>query len=530
MRKLTLRKQFFLVFFTIIFIGLISAFSSLRALSQIKSDMDEIVTKNEKITEIANKISSELRIGIETTLTTMVVSDPTQAKAAADRGLAARDRFFSLVDQLIKLTKDNPKASELVGKFLQTAQTRGDPDFKKFIQLWQEGKKEEAGTWLAERTTVSLTAVQDTIQQVLAYYEKHTQEMVAASKEQHSKAQAIAITCFAVSTLFSFAMAFFINNRLYQSLGAEPSELDTYAQRVALGDLTPNELKSNIASRSVYASLIKMQKNIANIVVNIQKSSENVANSSSEIALGNSDLSARTETQAGNLQHTATSMEKIASAIRTNADGAKNATHLAQATAQAAHQGGELVENVVITMQEISKSSQSISEIIGVIDGIAFQTNILALNAAVEAARAGEDGRGFAVVAGEVRSLAQRSAEAAKQIKTLINASVQSVNSGVERANNAGLAMHNIVKQVQQVNDLIMEMSSAISQQTDEVEQVGNAIKYLDQVTQQNAALVEESAAAAESLKQQAVHLAEAVSIFKLPSASSSTALALNGH
>ncbi|PTT34876.1 methyl-accepting chemotaxis protein [Acidovorax sp. HMWF018] len=263
-------------------------------------------------------------------------------------------------------------------------------------------------------------------------------------------------------------------------------------------------------------SLDEMQQNLSRIVGHVRSGSENVATASSEIAQGNNDLSARTEQQASALQETAASMEQLNSTVRQNADNARQANQLAQSASTVAVHGGEVVSQVVDTMKGIHDSSSKIADIIGVIDGIAFQTNILALNAAVEAARAGEQGRGFAVVASEVRSLAGRSADAAKQIKTLINDSVERVAAGTTLVDQAGATMTEVVGAIKRVTDLMGEISAASSEQSQGVAQVGEAVTQMDQVTQQNAALVEEMAAAAASLNNQAQDLVSTVAFFKL--------------
>ena len=248
----------------------------------------------------------------------------------------------------------------------------------------------------------------------------------------------------------------------------------------------------------------------------MRHASDAIASGSAEIASGNANLSARTEQQASSLQETSASMTEMNDRLQGNAETARQATQLATSASTAATKGGEVVGQVVATMDDISESSRKISDIIGVIDGIAFQTNILALNAAVEAARAGEQGRGFAVVAGEVRTLAQRSAEAAKQIKDLIGASVDKVEAGARLVNEAGGAMDEIVNQVRRVSDLISEISASTLEQTAGIGMVSNAVAQLDSTTQQNAALVEESAAAAASLEQQAKRLSDVVRVFRL--------------
>jgi methyl-accepting chemotaxis protein len=259
-----------------------------------------------------------------------------------------------------------------------------------------------------------------------------------------------------------------------------------------------------------------MKDRLAQIVGNVRQGSQGVSTASAEIAQGNNNLSARTEQQASALEETAASMEELSATVRQNADNAKRANQLAQSASTVAIRGGEVVNQVVATMKGINDSSRKIADIIGVIDGIAFQTNILALNAAVEAARAGEQGRGFAVVASEVRSLAGRSAEAAKEIKNLITDSVQRVELGSTLVDQAGVTMTEVVGSIKRVTDIMGEISIASSEQSQGVGQVSEAVTQMDHVTQQNAALVEEMAAAADSLKAQAQELVASVSVFKL--------------
>jgi methyl-accepting chemotaxis protein len=289
------------------------------------------------------------------------------------------------------------------------------------------------------------------------------------------------------------------------------------AETVAAGDLTARvDATHRDECGHLLAALMRMTTNLARIVGDVRQASDSIATGSSQIATGNADLSQRTEEQASNLQQTAASMEQLTATVKNNADAAHQARQLAESARQAADRGGQVVGEVVSTMAEITASSRKIADIIGVIDGIAFQTNILALNAAVEAARAGEQGRGFAVVAGEVRTLAQRSGEAAREIKSLIGASVQRVEAGSALVGDAGGAIGEIVERVRRVNDLVGEISAASVEQSAGIGQVGDAVAQLDHVTQQNAALVEESAAAAESLRQQAAQMTHAVSIFRL--------------
>jgi methyl-accepting chemotaxis protein len=289
------------------------------------------------------------------------------------------------------------------------------------------------------------------------------------------------------------------------------------AQAVAAGDLTqPIEAHSTNEIGQLLSAQKSMVDSLTRVVSGVRGNAESVATASAQIAQGNLDLSQRTEQQASALEETSASMEQMGSSASQNADNAREATRLATHASSVARQGGDVVGRVVQTMRDINDSSRKIGDIIGVIDGIAFQTNILALNAAVEAARAGEQGRGFAVVAGEVRNLAQRSAEAAKEIRVLIGASVDRVEQGTALVDQAGTTMHEIVSSIQRVNDIVGEISNASAEQSDGVGQVSEAINQMDHTTQQNAALVEESAAAAASLKTQANRLVKAVEQFKL--------------
>lgn len=326
----------------------------------------------------------------------------------------------------------------------------------------------------------------------------------------------------AISFTISFAafICFKTYQAIWQQLGAEPSALREAVGRVASGDLSV-QISNTCSSDSVLGAISKMQSELINIVGAVRMNAECVATASSEIAQGNLDLSQRTEMQASALQQTASTMGELGNTVNRNSENAKQANKLALEASDIASRGGAVVGEVVDTMRGINESSSRISDIIGVIDGIAFQTNILALNAAVEAARAGEQGRGFAVVATEVRSLARRSADAAREIKTLISASVDRVEQGSALVDQAGKTMVEIVDSIKRVTEIVGDISSASIEQNSGVGQIGKAILDMDQSTQQNAALVEQSAAAAESLQRQASELVEIVGTFRLGAASS---------
>jgi methyl-accepting chemotaxis protein len=301
-----------------------------------------------------------------------------------------------------------------------------------------------------------------------------------------------------------------------KSLGGEPDYAANIAGRIADGDLTAKvDVKQGDKSSLLYA-MRRMQEGLTRTVTTVRRGVDEINVGSKEIAAGNTDLSSRTEQQAASLEETAASMEELASTVKQNAENARQANQLAASASEVAVRGGSAVSEVVDTMQAISASSNKISEIVSVIDGIAFQTNILALNAAVEAARAGEQGKGFAVVAGEVRTLAQRSAQAAKEIKHLIEDSVNKVAIGSDQVERAGTTMQEIVASVKRVTDIMGEISAASEEQSGGIDQVNRAVSQMDEVTQQNAALVEQAAAAAGSLEEQAKQLAHAVSVFKL--------------
>ena len=305
---------------------------------------------------------------------------------------------------------------------------------------------------------------------------------------------------------------------LFPKKNSRSAEVSAITQQISQGDLSATiSLQANDQSSLLHA-IKTMRDSLAAIVANVRQSSEGVATASAEIAQGNHDLSARTEQQAGSIEKTTASMHELDATVKQNADSARQANQLASHASTVAVSGGQVVSQVVETMRGINESSRRISDIISVIDGIAFQTNILALNAAVEAARGGEQGRGLAVVASEVRSLAGRSAEAAKEIKSLINASVERVEQGTNLVDRAGVTMTEVVDSIRRVTDIMGEISSASDAQALGVSEVGEAITQMDQSTQQNAALVEEMAAAASSLTNQAQELVQVVAVFKLGS------------
>jgi methyl-accepting chemotaxis protein len=384
------------------------------------------------------------------------------------------------------------------------------------IALIKEGKKDEAFAYLVDVTIPARNALLKELRagaKIQSDGLSHDIDDVEQTVNTTSNLIAGLALAIAVALLgFSTYVAQVLRRRV--------TAARTVAERVRDGDLTMAMADdSQDEFTPLLAAMSDMQTALSRVVADVRQGADSVSTASAEIAQGNADLSGRTEQQASALEQTSSSMEQLGSTARQNADNARTASQLAASASGVAVQGGEVVGQVVQTMKDINESSRRISDIIGVIDGIAFQTNILALNAAVEAARAGEQGRGFAVVAGEVRNLAQRSAEAAKEIKGLINASVERVEQGSALVDRAGSTMQEIVQSIQRVTDIVGEISSASGEQNAGVALVGNAVTQMDQSTQQNAALVEQSAAAAASLQQQAQYLVQAVSVFKLSGA-----------
>ena len=452
---------------------------------------------------------------------TTVSSDPAMAemfKQPITDGMARISELQKRLEGMDKteaeiaaLARIGELRKDVLQKLAQVNKLKADEDYAGAAQAMRNVFNPAVGPYLA--------AVRD--------FGSMQADILKAAQAEQAKERASSIVVAAIQVgLLVLAIAvgaFFLIRNIRQPL----NETMAFAERMAAGDLTAtlnNDRGDEFGAMT--RALGTMRDRLVSVVADVKRGTENITVAAKEISTGNNDLSSRTEQTASNLQQTAASMEQMSGAIKQSADSARVANQLADVAGQSAQKGGSVVNQVVSTMEEINQASRKINDIIGVIDGIAFQTNILALNAAVEAARAGEQGRGFAVVAGEVRNLAQRSAQAAKEIKGLIGASVDKVTVGTELVNQAGQTMSEIVENVVRVRDIIGEIASASGEQAEGVNQINAAVSNLDQMTQQNAALVEESAAAASSMNDQAARLAEVVRIFRLDGGASSASIA----
>ena len=433
--------------------------------------------------------------------------------AKMDKAVAANNDRMKQLEALV----NTPQGKELFKAMTDTRAAYGKARGEA-VRLLREGQAEAASTLTLGDLRTKQNQFFDAITKMVELQQDLLEKSGTEAKQDAATAIKVTLGVALAVLGLAVAMTWLITRSVLGELGGELAEAREAAQRIAQGDLAQPLPVREGDVHSLFAALQAMQRSLADTVATVRQGSESVATASAQIAQGNQDLSSRTEEQASALEETAATMEELNSTVRNNADNAKQADQLAQAAAGIATRGGEVVGQVVSTMQGINDSSRRIGDILGVIDGIAFQTNILALNAAVEAARAGEQGRGFAVVAGEVRSLAQRSAEAAKEIKGLISRNVEQVEQGTALVDQAGKTMDEIVSSIRRVSDIVGEISSATTEQASGIDQVGEAVGQMDQVTQQNAALVEESAAAAESLETQARHLVQAVAVFKLAS------------
>ncbi|MFM0331892.1 methyl-accepting chemotaxis protein [Paraburkholderia strydomiana] len=507
--------------------GLLTAFMLVLAaiafygLSELDASLDGIARVNNEETRLANELRSSIQDRAIALRNLALISDPRDVAQEAERMKKQDQLYADAFQQLSRMFAEPgtaPKERSLLDQIKQDEAAAMAPQRKAMdlalahdtagaMQELLQNARPPQRVWLAR--AVELAALED-------QQNKEARENAVAT---YAKVRTMVAVIAAIAVLLGILTAALISRSILRQLGGEPSAAQEMAAQIAEGNLTVSVQVAPGDRTSLMASLEAMREKLTSIVSGIKTSAESISVAAGEIAQGNQDLSQRTEEQAASLQQTAASMEELTSTVRNNTDNARQGSTLASAASATAASGGEVVQQVVATMQDISSSSTKVTEIISVIEGIAFQTNILALNAAVEAARAGEDGRGFAVVAGEVRTLAQRSATAAKEIKDLIEASVSHVTNGSQLVENAGQTMGEVVRSVRQVTDIMGEIASASSEQTKGIEQVNVAVTQMDEVTQQNAALVEQATAAAQAMSDQAESLRAAVSIFRVDAA-----------
>jgi methyl-accepting chemotaxis protein len=507
----SLSSKLIIAFGVIISICLIQVFVVWKNVNTIKKQIvsvsTEIVPQNERISLLQVTI---IRASLETRHA-MLMRTPEKRKATFDeigRLKGEADRIFGDIDQAIR-TDDDRKRFEALKQSKEFFWTTA----LKVVPLIETGQIDAA----VEMLETSVIPARNRFLQSIASQKEGQQiqlnSMADAALDSIKATEVLILGAAFVIASLGLLLSIFLARMIARPI----NNAVRLARHISEGDLTdPIVVRGKDEAAMLLQAMSEMQAKLNALVVGVRKSAESLASASEEIAQGNQDLSGRTESQASALEQTAASMEELSSTVKQNADSAKQANQLAMNASSVAAQGGKVVSQVVETMKGINESSKKISDIISVIDGIAFQTNILALNAAVEAARAVEQGRGFAVVASEVRSLAGRSADAAKEIKTLISDSVQKVEQGTALVDEAGSTMTEVVGSIRKVTDIMAEISSASTEQSQGVAQVGEAISKMDKTTQQNAALVEEMAAAASSLNSQAGELVQSVAVFKL--------------
>jgi methyl-accepting chemotaxis protein len=492
-----------------------------NSLGRVNDGTNTIVTKRMPRVEESTLLLSEVN-DISIALRNMILSDvPADRTKQLEEVTSSRKNSENILAELDK-TLQSQRGRVLLGQ-QQELNARFVKAQQELLRLIDANDLDGAKAYLSKELRPLLSSYKKVIaDQIQAQKDLATEDAVAAGKT-YGDTRNLMLALGLLTLAGAGALAWWITGTI---TGPVRRALDV-ANAVAAGDLTTRvEVTSQCELGQLLASLKAMNDNLVKTVATVRTGTEAIGTASAEVAAGNQDLSARTEQQAGSLEETASSMEELTSTVKQNADNARQANTLAEAASGVAARGGKVIHEVVATMEQINESSGKITDIISVIDGIAFQTNILALNAAVEAARAGEQGRGFAVVAGEVRNLAQRSAAAAKEIKSLIADSSDKVGTGSRLVKEAGNTMTDIVDSVRRVTDILNEISSASQEQSAGIEQVNAAITQMDAVTQQNAALVEQAAAASQSMQDQAARLSAAVAVFKLEQAAAPAAVA----
>jgi methyl-accepting chemotaxis protein len=519
MSNLTIKKQLSIAFGALALLVLVVSLLGLRSLSTANDRFSGYVSGPAEREALAMQVgiyANVRAVGVRDMVLVKTDVDRESAKAVAVKAHESLQASLKALKESVGVTTDATDRDRTLVLAIDKVESQYGPVALSIVELASSGKHDEAVDKMNNVCRPLLASLRAAATEYVSYSQEEAKLNVAASATAYADQRIWLLAISAFAPVLAALLGWLITRSLLRSLGAEPSAIGDAAQRIAQGDLGAVRGADKAASGSVLASMGQMQGQLVGLISQVRTSADSIATASAQIAQGNNDLSGRTEEQASALEQTAASMEQLSSTVKQNSDGARQANQLAQGASDVAIKGGDVVGQVVETMKGINDSSKKIADIIGVIDGIAFQTNILALNAAVEAARAGEQGRGFAVVASEVRNLAGRSADAAKEIKSLISTSVERVEQGTALVDLAGATMIEVVGSIKRVTDIMGEISASSVEQSSGVSQVGEAVAQMDQATQQNAALVEESAAAAESMKIQAQQLVQAVSVFKL--------------
>ncbi|MFS2221718.1 methyl-accepting chemotaxis protein [Pantoea sp. B65] len=504
-------------FFLMIILLAIITGAALIGLGQIKSNLDDITQVNQPETQYVTAMAASVQDRAIAMRNIVLLQNKAERDVEWDRFQKQTAIYQQNKQKLKALFDGSPTTTDFENNMfavIEKSEAEALPMMAKAVELAVQGKQQEATAFLLDHARAGQREWLNNLNKLVAFENSMNDDTAATSDRVYQKVWFIVAILAVIAVVAALFCSTLITRSVLKQLGGEPALAQQVTATIAAGDLTqPIPLVAGDRSSLMY-SLSNMQSQLREIVANIKLSAESISLASDEIAGGNTELSSRTEEQAAALQQTAASMEQLTATVKLNTDNATAATRAARGTSEQSQHGEEAVKHMIATMGSISTSSRKITDIISVIEGIAFQTNILALNAAVEAARAGEQGRGFAVVAGEVRTLAQRSSLAAKEIKTLIDESVQLVNEGADVAESTGKIIEGIISSINGVADVIDEVSLASSEQSLGIMQVNVAVSQMEGVTQQNATLVVEATSAAQSLAEQAQALRDMVRVF----------------
>jgi methyl-accepting chemotaxis protein len=486
-------------------------------MAQIQDRLDHVVSVNNVVTRLVVDMRNNVSERLNSLRTLTLMTNPDEMEPELERFKVQTGKYDEIKKKLKGqfAAESTPQEKSLLGQ-IEGFEGTAMPAIAKASELYLANKAEDATRVMIKEVRPVQKKWLEGLEQLATMEDKQNAQSQVDAGAAFANARNFMLVLLAVAVAIGVAAAVVITRSLLRQLGAEPGYTARIATSIAHGDLAVNINTDRAVDGSLLVEMKNMRGSLVDIVGQVRAGTETIGTASREIAAGNIDLSSRTEMQASSLEKTASAMEELTSTVKQNADNAREANQLAASASEVARKGGEVVSQVVETMGSINTSANKIVDIIGVIDGIAFQTNILALNAAVEAARAGEQGRGFAVVASEVRNLAQRSAAAAKEIKTLIGDSVEKVERGSKLVGQAGVTMDEVVASVKRVTDIMSEIANASQEQSAGIAQVNLSIIEMDGMTQQNAALVEQAAAAAQSLQDQAGELQRVVSVFRL--------------